>query len=360
MALLGFWTAGFGRIPDICTASNRNDINGFNDEDDGLPSYSPNALYMDANETLLWTFPDRASTADSIIVGFWGRLTGTTDDATPWYLRQIGTNNYLRLDASGTAHEITVRSATGPTSGTVTTFGTATGIDPDDYHFYELEWKPGDADGIVRLRIDGITPSGWVDQVNVDTNADVASTELTIGFEQRSSTWLGITSGIYALDTSGGANDDFLGICRFPMLTVVDDLENDMLGTDGNSVDNWQLLDDSPSTVPASYGSGGISSSTVGHRQRSNVEDLSALGLDAGSTVLAVNAAVYGQSDTAAAETIDYGLNSNGTESTGNGELLGNGDFGSHHTTFETDPDTAVAWTEAGVDAVTLFAEIPA
>ena len=39
MALLGFWTAGFGRIPGICTPSVRADINAFNDEDDGRRQY---------------------------------------------------------------------------------------------------------------------------------------------------------------------------------------------------------------------------------------------------------------------------------------------------------------------------------
>lgn len=362
MALLGFWTAGFGRIPGICTPSVRADINAFNDEDDGLPAYMPNALYMDANEEMLWTFPDRASTSDSIIVGFWGRMTGTGDDESPWYLRQIGTNNYLRIDASGTAHEITVRSATGPTSGTVTTFGTGTGVDPDEYHFYEIEWLPSDTVGIVRLRVDGVPPSGWVDQVNVDTNADVASTELTIGLEQRSdANMFGILAAVCALDTSGGSNDSLPGICRFPMLTVVDDLENDMTGTDGNSVDNFLLIDDSPDElVSASYGTGGISSAVAGDRQRSNVDDLSALGLEAGSTIVAVNAAIYGQSDTGATETLEIGLNSNAAEASGTLDLLGGGDFGSIHHTIETDPDTGVAWTEAGVDAVTVFAEIPA
>lgn len=358
MALLGFWGIGNGQLPEVCTASDTPII--FDDQDDGLPVYAPWGMYPPTNDTIFHDIPAQASIDETVTVGWWGRYPGTPSTRANTYgFHQPGTTNWILVDMYGDVNRITISSATNRTGVQVTTFGDLTapdGLVLDDWNFYELEIKFHETQGVVKLRINGISPSGWTDQINVDTIAGADSSTLGVEFWQSNgATWFGITSGVYAIDSSGSENNEFLGVCRFPYLTVDGDVESDWDGSDGNSTDNYLLIDESPAAKAdmVTY----VESSTLADRQVCTVDSFTAVGLTGGG-IVAARAVAWTVDPLAGSQAMEIGVRSGASEAVA-AVTLDAGDAVRSHLAVN-DPATGTTWTDAGVDGVEALLEVAA
>lgn len=350
MALLGFWGIGNGQVPEVCVVSDTPIIS--NDEANGLPSYAPWQMYPPTNDTIYHQLGDRAAATDSVIVGFWGRFSQSAA-GRPWSLQQQGVSDYIVFDVDGTVGDIDIRLASSSLSGgVVATYATLTGIDLDAWNFYEVKWYPHSIEGILKIRINGEIPDGWADVFAADTSIS-DSTNLAFNLWQRNgATWFGRTSGLYACDSSGSVNNKFLGICRFPYLPVDGDITSDFLGSDGNNVDNFELLDEAPAARSDLVD--WVESSTVTDRQVCTIAAFSALGLTGGS-VVAAQAVAYAIDPLAGSQSADVGVRVNTTDSVTNKSLAAVGTNYSH--LAEVDPET-VGWDDASLDGAQVLVEV--
>lgn len=362
MALLGFWGMGMGRIPDICIPSDRATVVTFDDQDDGLPSYAPYGIYPGTNDTIRWDAGDRSADTDSIIMGWWGRATGGTTTAYPFSIQHAGENSFLMLRANQSTEEIRVIYTTSLFGSSQVTLGAITpaGFDWNAWNFFELEWIPSTTSGLVRLRINGETPDGWTDVSGVQT-AVLDSTNLGMNFWQRNgATWIGITSGLYSCDDSGGDLNELLGICRFPLLTVTSDVVSDFVGSDGNSVNNFALIDDAPGVI-ATMGDY-VESSTAGDQQSCGVESLTALqtaNVELQGPTRAVNLVAYATDPLAGTQDVVAGVISGVAQTTGTNTIQDDPDVGSVYQLVENDPATGLPWDDLALETMTALVEVP-
>lgn len=362
MALLGFWGLGLGRLPDNCW-TNAPGFSIVDESSNGLPAYAPWALYHSGvSDYFRFEIPPRATATDSIIIGAWVKVASAAD--YPYVsIQQSGVSEFVQLRLDSPNGEIQVTSSTSTEGSVSINHGTATvgvdGVDLSGWNFIEVEWYPHSSNGILRLRVNGATPTGWADVDTGDTS--VADSATNLGFrlwQVKSFTNYVMTSGFYALDTSGPAPANaLLGVCRFPFIPAAGDATSDFAGSDGNSVDNYALLDESPAAVAST--SDNVVSSTPGDRQQCTVGPLSSTGLS-GGTIVGVNSAVYATDSGEGRRVVHVGVDSNGSEVSSERTLkaVASSQFRTYVHTAPVDPDTDTTWTEAGFDAAEVFVEV--
>lgn len=156
------------------------------------------------------------------------------------------------------------------------------------------------------------------------------------------------------LDTSGSVNNAFLGDVRVQALFPDGNGNSSQLvGSDGNSIDNYLLVDENPPDGDTTY----VESSTPGDKdtyQYGEVRDI-----DAGSQVHAVQACMYArQTDSPAVRTIAARSRSAGVEEAGSNKTL-TATYKYHLQVFEDDPSSN-PWTVASVDAGEFGVEVTA
>lgn len=142
----------------------------------------------------------------------------------------------------------------GTTSGPViATIGSAANnpLPANVWKYIEHKVVIHDTNGRYVLRIDG--------QTVIDFTGDTA---FTAGATQVQDIFMNTsghlaTQDLYILDSNGAApHNDFLGDVRVDWLPPIGNGEfSQLLGSDGNSVDNWQLVDESPANTSDYAGS---------------------------------------------------------------------------------------------------------
>lgn len=110
---------------------------------------------------------------------------------------------------------------------------------------------------------------------------------------------------------------------------------NDALGTDGDGDTTY------------------ISTNTIGHKSEFDMEDLP----ESPDAILGIQVSGRSKKSDAGLATVRNYIDSNGTEAVGNTYPPSETSYTLHTDVFETDPNTAGAWTEAAVNAVKLGVE---
>lgn len=156
----------------------------------------------------------------------------------------------FQLLSAGTVHVDVRTTAAGlmtvTRNGTVLATGT-TVLSAGVFYYIELRTKIDDSTGTYELRINGITE---VSASGVDTRNGASASADTLQLGANGSGWTAITyDDLYVCDTTGGDNDDFLGDVRIQSIFPNGNGNSSaMVGSDGNSTDNYLLVDDT--TVP--------------------------------------------------------------------------------------------------------------
>lgn len=238
------------------------------------------------------------------------------------------------------------RNGTALTSGTSSnTLTTGTGI----YNY--VEWKVTIADSISAascvVKVNGVT---WI---TVATGQDTKATANTTA----SSFTLGSTSNIfnaaffddlYLCDQSGSTNNDFLGDCRIDTLLPNGD-GNYTSFTPSTGTTHYLLVDEStPNTTDYNE------SSTATNKDSYQMVNLGAL---ASQTIYGVQVLGAVLKDDAGARSIKVGVRSSSTDSVSAAQAVTTSQF-YYNNIHETNPATAVAWTESGVNAAEALFEV--
>lgn len=215
-------------------------------------------------------------------------------------------------------------------------------ITAGSYYFIELKCTINDTTGSAVLRVNGTV---WLTVTNVDnkTTANAYVNELTLWGDA-----LDVVryDDLYVANTSGSApTNDFLGDCRVDMvLPNADGTYTQFTPSTGS--DHYAVVDDaSPNTTD--YNSG----AAAGDKDSYNMTNLSTMT----GTIYAVQAGGAVAKDDAGARSIKVGVRSSSTDSVDAGTALSTSQL-YYSKIHETDPATAAAWTESGVNAAqTLF-----
>lgn len=115
----------------------------------------------------------------------------------------------------------------------------------DVWHYMEVRWLVSDTVGEVEVRINGVTVLDLTTQDTKGT-ADKIGHVSIMGTASATDLDSALIDDVYVLDTSGSAPDNtFLGPVFIQQLFPDDDGSNiDLVGSDGNSVDNFAQVDD--------------------------------------------------------------------------------------------------------------------
>ena len=263
-----------------------------------------------------------------------------------------GTFLTLRSDGAGTSHVALTHESDGtilihrsPTPNVLATAPQAVPLAETWYHM-EVQVVLHDTTGSVKLRIN----ENLVAQAtNVDTkNAGTKSVFDSVRFGRTNG-----AGGVYYIDdlyVMSGDGDTFLGDCVVETLypngngTV-----NEWIGSDGNSTDNYLLVDEPQVPSTSDY----VSSGTAGQR------DLYTLGnlVRTEGQVLGVTHCAYSAKNDAGARSIKV-LNQGAGAVTSSPAVILSTTYGPAHMTLPLNPDTSALWTMAEVNALQTGVEV--
>lgn len=231
----------------------------------------------------------------------------------------------VRIDATG--HLICTRNATqiGGTGTTVLTFDT----------WYHIEFKAtiNNATGSFEIRLNGATELTGSGLDTQNTANATASRTYFVGTANQN------YADLYVSDSA------FAGPGRVATLTPSGNgNSSDLIGSDGNSTDNYLLVDDAMTEAFANGDTDYVESVTVGDHDTYAFANLPTVP----TSILAVKLSLAAKADDAGAKGIRHVTRSGGTDYEGTTRNLSTS-YAYYSEVREVDPATGVAWTASGV-----------
>lgn len=224
----------------------------------------------------------------------------------------------------------------------------ASGIITDNVeHYIEIRVLASTSVGEVEVRLNGDpTPVLNLGPMNVGIGEWV-SVNIVLG-----ASGARMFSAWYLEDTTGGSFDDFLGHIRYGILDPNGNGANsDFNGSDGNQTDNYLLVDDGFShDSDTTY----VQADTVGNKDTYAVGSLPTTPL----SIQFVSPVFIAKKTDAGTRGITPVIRSGGTDYLGATEHFMSTSYDSYKQAVATDPDTATAWDEAGIDAMEIGVEV--
>ena len=240
------------------------------------------------------------------------------------------TANELLYDAAN--QRIKMEIAINSVGGTTDHYTPIGSVKQDRWHYFEMKFTHSTSSaGTMQLGVDGsyTTEVTGIDWYYGYTDSRLGWT--TVG-------WVAdfYLDDFYVADVTGGVNDDFLGpIAVTVKLPNGNGNSSDLTGSDGNSTDNYLLVDEAPPDGGTTY----VESGTEGDKDTYTFEDVSGT-----PTVVGVSATVYGQRTQTGVKYVRVVARVNSTDYTGATEALPEG-YSAIDTVFDENPDTSTAWT---------------
>lgn len=246
------------------------------------------------------------------------------DNATVHMKCSMDASGYLNLNRNGTVL------ATGSVQPAV-----------DVWHFCELKVTIHDTLGVAELRLNSIPLFSLTNQ-DTRNGANASADRIAImhaagGGPDPVSQY----DDIYICDGQGSVNNDFLSDCRvISLLPNGDGATSQMVGSDGNSVQNYLLVDEATQNGDTDY----VESSNVGDK---DTYAFANSGLASGP-VKGVQVCTHGKRTDAGPRSICHVARLSGVEQDGADRVLGS-TYVQQLTCFDTKPGGG-AWTLADVD----------
>jgi hypothetical protein len=219
--------------------------------------------------------------------------------------------------------------------------------------WYHLEIKTTISNsGSIVINIDGIEDVNF----SGDTQNGTSSVVDRCGFGLENTNSLVMEAyykNTYICDSAGSTNNDFLGnIVIETLRPTADGTTNDF--TPLNAGDNYVEVDEASQDGDTSYNS----SSTVGNIDLFGMDNIS----NTINSVLATGINIAMKKTDGTNRLITDVIRQGGTNYSGQGDKANSGanisDYTYHTSIHETDPNTSVAWTEAGVNSAETGYEI--
>jgi hypothetical protein len=246
---------------------------------------------------------------------------------------------YIRLASTG-QFELIVGA---PNSNVVAT-GTAL---PDATHMLlEVRIKIHDTTGVIELKADGIVNATFTG----DTKPGAATTFDTLQYRNSASSISGAQIDDLAFnDTAGGADDGYCGDGK--ITGYVANAAGDVTQLTPSAGSNYQCVDEVPPNGDTDY----VSSATPGQYDLYNIADYTPT---AGSTIRRVWVESRSREESAAADTIQLGVKSGGTEYWGTARAVTTTYDQYVGNDLKVDPFDSVAWTEADIDGLQIGVKV--
>lgn len=243
----------------------------------------------------------------------------------------------VRLNATGTLSVTR--------NGTVLATSTAT-LTAGAYYYVELKTNIHNTTGTYEVRVYGAAVIGPTTGANTRATSNNSADQVFVGSP-------GVTGGntildwcdFYACDGQGSSNNDFLGDVRVEAIFPNGNGNSSQFtGSDGNSTDNYLLVDD---TTSPDDDSTYVESSTAGHKDTYAMGNMSSTP----SSIKGVQTCILGRKTDAGTRTICPVIRSGGTDYDGTTVSLGDS-YLYHLQVYEQNPNTSAAWTGSGVDGM--------
>lgn len=269
-----------------------------------------------------WSKKDFAIFGDTMILGAAMDLSASTfpNDDTIWQVYDNGTVQVcLTWNIATRLFQFRRGTRTGTAIGSSFAFVPAFG----QFYYIEAKFVVNNTTGSVELRINGSTV---ISNTGLDTQntANAFANQFLIGSTQDSFT-MPTYDDLYCCDGTGSApGNDFLGDIRVQYRSPNGNGNSSvLLGSDGNSTDNYLLVDEAPVNDDTDY----VGSATPGDKDTYTYQDLSS----ASGTVYGVQILPTARKDDAGARSIKTIARLSGTEEDGPEKALG--------TSYELLPD---------------------
>ena len=259
----------------------------------------------------------------------------------------------LRSDGGATTH-ITLSASVGGLlqvrrgTETGTILGSGSTLVAGQWYYLELKVTLSDASGVVELKVNGAADITLSGQDTKNAGTKTVFDNIIVGNSGASTDY--IYDDLYLCNAAGSVNNTFLGDTRVRcLLPNGNGNSSQLLGSDGNSTDNYLLVDEAvPST--ADY----VGSATLDQKDTYTFNDLP----DASGTIHGVQVAALATKTDAAARNLAIVTRSGGTDYDGSDVALALGTNAYVRQVRETDPATAAAWSIAGVNAAEFGAKV--
>lgn len=221
----------------------------------------------------------------------------------------------------------------------------ATGMTLNFNQWYFIEWQiTTNNSGSSIVRVDGVETINFsATDTQSTANAYGDKISLTPGNNDR-------VDDVYVCDTSGTTNNTFLGDVRVSTSIVNGNGNSSQFtGSDGNSTDNYLLVDDTTPDDDSTY----TESETVGHVDLMTVADLTV----SPTQIFGVQVNAHAKRTDVTARGLENAVRSGGTKYNGTEQALQTGYRDIYHI-WEQNPATSTAWTESTVNALEIGHEV--
>lgn len=284
--------------------------------------------------------------ADEIYGQFVASVTGGGAGQSYGFAVQDSSGNNIVSVLAGGSHSTVWNVTFGNSSSQG---ATSEGYTASTWKLFEFYLKIDAAVGELTIKADGnqiYTFSG-----DTDPNSRPNANRLLIyggGFQ--SNFWL---DDVIVNDTTGGVSDSWVDNGTLLLITPNGNGDSsDMLGSDGNSTDNYLLVDDVPADGDTTY----VAADAAGEKDLYEMSDLPTL--PAGSVVRSVRAGVIARrADPGTPSNVDVGIKSGTTEDFAAPQALTTSYAVYYGDVHYEDPDSVGAWDETLVDALQVGAE---
>lgn len=215
------------------------------------------------------------------------------------------------------------------------------------WNFIEVKIKVSDSSSVgdAKLRINEkeVWSCGAGEDFKHSSNSTNNIVTAQIGTQTGGGTIYGYIDDLYICDATGSINNTFLGDCKCEVLYPnANGNSSQFMGSDGNQVDNYLLVDDETHTGDTDY----VYDDTVDQIDLYAFDNLTA-------TIASIKGVIVTpvmRKDDAGSRTARAMIRQNSSNYEG-AELFPSTDYQHFPTIWETDPDTSSAWTETGVNS---------
>lgn len=303
----------------------------------GTGRTGPKAMLMPTgNQHLSRALVDSADEHATLILGFAIKPAGATSVEMLRFQSDTWATIHVAI-ALSTNFEFIVRRGSGGTE-----LGrTATNvIGALAWNYVEFKVTLSDTVGAVAIKVNGATVLNLtgLDTKNGGTKTVFEGVAFWDDF-MANGIWV---DDLYLCNGAGARNNDFLGDCSVETIFPTGNgAHSDFLGSDGNSVDNYQLVDETPPDATDYVGSGSVAATdTYGYGNLTHT---------VGSVAGVVVRSYAAKSDTGP-RSLSAVVRSGGSDASGSAHVLGTG-YTPWHDVFEQNPIGPADWTISSVNA---------
>lgn len=226
----------------------------------------------------------------------------------------------------------------------------ASALATDTWYYLEVKVTINDSTGTVEVRVNG-SNTGWHNITGADTRngASAQVNAIRIDGGTQDMRW----DDLVIMDGSGSApHNDFIGDVRVDAYLPNGNGNSSQLdGSDGNSVDNYLLVDDAAPDSDSTY----VQSATATEKDTYAFANMS----HTPATIYGVQINMTAKKDDAGTRSIAAVTRSDGADYDGTTQALSTAYTG-YREVLTQDPDTSAAWTKSGFDAAEFGVKVAA